>query len=405
MAAAGGFWKKGKFEKPGGGRVKVSRAQVKSARGNARAAGAGGGWKRKGSTAAPPPRTTTSQPPQQQPSRLGNKADYKQEGMFKNAEDTPLFSGTAQRAEDSKFVPKKAPTHRQAYLEPGADPTERWKKKQRYTYNYHKNKKIMADVQKEYEEKGIQLDYREDARYQEAHSEADREEQLSKLAQRYGHNPENMDKDAWQDVYEKAVEDARKDETLRTYHSEASRWESEKKRGKKSEYRIVGKEHVLSRSGGMSKKEAQKYASEINSKNKDAADEYMGNQLVSYGYKRDKVEKLDINEKRRALAEIGHGEVQTGQIKGISVEERAEVVKNTSKHRQADAKCTAMHHRAARGLDQWGLALLAAEKAGVERPLLPPDDITANSATAAPDYVKISKPRKKYAKKKYEIDF
>ena len=404
MAAAGGFWKKKKFEKPQA-RVKMSRAQVKNARGNARAAGAGGGWKRKGSTAPPPPRTTPAATPAGGQSRLGNKADYKQEGMFKNAEDTPLFSGTAQRAEDSKFVPKKAPTHRQAYLEPGADPTERWEKKPRYTAQYHKNKLIMDKVEKEYQDKGLTSDYREDPRYVEAHSAADRQEQLSKLATQYGYNPENMSKKDWQEVSQRAIDDAKDDMTLRTSNAKDRQWEGEKKRGKRTEYKIVGKEHVLSRNGAFSKKDAQRYASDLNAKNKDASDEYMETKLVEYGHKKSKVEKLDVNEKRRLLAEVGHGEVQQGNFPGITVEERAEVVKNTSRHKRADARYTATHHRAARGLDKWGLGLLAAEEGGAQRVDLPPDDITADSNRNAPGYVKKSTPRKKYARQKEEIDF
>jgi hypothetical protein len=229
------------------------------------------------------------------------------------------------------------------------------------------------------------------------------EREVSEIARQHGYTPGKMSRENWSDLADDLTTQAK--EELK-YASESDRQAAgDKLRGKPDEWMQVGGQDMRVRSGA-SRKEAQTVVKRINEENKEKADSYMTDKLVDYGYDRDTIEPLDYTRKRRLIAEIGHGVKHPARIKGINNEEREQVIDVSSERQQREAQSIALNPRAAKGLETWGYAMQAAERADRWSLETPPDYIYDEARAKAPKYVLYPKGDPNYIKPEDDfIDF
>lgn len=209
------------------------------------------------------------------------------------------------------------------------------------------------------------------------------EREISDIAREHGYTPGQMTPQDWNrlsdELTDQAVDELRY--AARTDREAAG----EKLRGQADIWAQVGGEARLVRSGAR-KKEAQELVARLNKETQAAADDYMGQKLVEYGYNRQQVEALSYTQKRRAIAEIGAGEPQKAKIGGLDRDDRERIVSQATSRQQQAAYSIALNPRAANGLDTWTYGLQAAEKAGNWNVATPPDYVLEQDQ--APGYVK-----------------
>lgn len=376
MAGAGGHWSKGKFH-PAVAKKKVTVAQVATIRRESR----------------PVVARVQLARPRPQMGQSTARPKMTQTGMFSQGEDTPLFSGASQRGEVDAYKARQAA--RQERLRGDFDahnPAKHWTRQQTtYTPEYEEAKRDQERIR---QKSGMSHDelMKQDSQYRDATNRLDQEREISQAAREHGYDPQHMSKKDWADLSDKLADKAKKE--LR--HADESDREAvgHKMRGKADTWSQVGGEARLVRSGA-SKKQAGDKVRSLNRATRNDADEYMGKRLVEFGYSSEKVDRLSYEQKRRLMAEIGHGEVQKTKVSDISYEERAKVVNSASTYRQRDAKDIALNPRAGQGLQTWGQSMTAAEKAGKDVEL-PPDYLYDNARKDAPRYVKRSNAHSKY---------
>lgn len=225
----------------------------------------------------------------------------------------------------------------------------------------------------------------------DARSKVREEMEVSRVAREYGYKPGQMTTQQWGQLSDKLKQDA--NASLRYAFERESA--GEKLRGQKDVWMQVGGKAVLSRSGKR-KQEAKDLVSRLNRQTKVDADEYMAQSLTKFGYSPATIQGLDYNQKRRLIAEIGHGQLQTGSISGVTIGERRRVMSGVSETDRLGARSTAMNPRAGKGLEQWTFYEQSALKAGREPDLVPDYLMDINEL---PDYVRYPGGRRE------EIDF
>lgn len=233
----------------------------------------------------------------------------------------------------------------------------------------------------------------------DARSKVQEELELSKVAKAAGYSPGNMTAQEWGTLASTLKQEANDD--LRHAFETGRQSAGEKLRGKKDIWMQVGGEAKLSRSGKR-KQEAKELVSRLNRENKRAADEYMSKNLEKLGYSSKTVQGLDYNQKRRLMAEVGHGQLQSGSIGGVPISERRRVVSAVSEYDRLNARSTAMNPRAGKGMERWTYYEQASLKAG-KRPDLIPDYLM--DIQELPDYVRFPGGKNPYRQKVEEIDF
>ena len=223
------------------------------------------------------------------------------------------------------------------------------------------------------------------ASLKKAEDRTSEQKEISDIARSKGYKPGKMSKEDWANLSDDLRQQAK--EELRDSSAADREAAGNKMRGKADQWQQVGGQAKQVRSGAR-KKEAEAHVRNLNQQNKTSADEYMTDKLVSYGYKESTVNNLDYDQKRRLIAEIGHGEAQKSNIGDVSREERKQVIDNATPRQKTDAYNIALNPRAAKGLDTWDYSLIAAEKAGKEDIELPPAYIEDEGRATAPKYVK-----------------
>lgn len=213
----------------------------------------------------------------------------------------------------------------------------------------------------------------------EARARVEEEKEISTVAREHDYIPGQMSPRDWS-----ALADELKPEALRElrYAREDDREAAgDKLRGKADTWMQVGGEARLVRSGA-SAKQAREVTQEINASTKSSASTYMGEQLIKFGYSPEAVERLDYQQRRRLLSEIGWGAPQKARITGVSLAERERVIHSVADRDRLTARAIAVNPRAGKGLETWTYYEQASLKAGKEPEYLP--DLSESNA---PDYV------------------
>jgi len=205
---------------------------------------------------------------------------------------------------------------------------------------------------------------------------------LSAAASKHGLKASKMKPDDWGELGETLKEEAY--DKLK-FASETQRsYERQKLRGKKTDWMIVGKDHVLVH-GGASRKDAAAQVKRDWERHKNDTERYTSNKLAEYGYPKKVVETLIPSQRRKLLAEIGLGEINgRASIKGISTTDRRKVIGKASLRQRLDAYDAALDPGKAEGLELWNNYVMATMRAGKE-PQFPSDDVMTTAKP--PGYV------------------
>lgn len=222
------------------------------------------------------------------------------------------------------------------------------------------------------------------------------EAEASRLARQRDSKPGQMSKADWYSLAKELKEEAHEELALATEDQrEAAGNRSVNRRvrqaGDSREFVEVGGQTFERKWTGGSATAARKATAAINRETKEQAGHYMTGKLVKYGYKRETITRLSYNQKRRLIAEIGHGQLQEQSIGGIKEAERRQVVESASSKDQLAARSTAINPRAAIGLDTWDKYEIAMIKAGREDQIEAPPPVEERST---PDYVRHAGGRK-----------
>lgn len=270
-----------------------------------------------------------------------------------------------------------------------------------YSQDYHAAKTELKQAKKamgntpESEWGELDRDFINDAK-----SRVQEELELSRVAKDAGYTPGKMTKEQWGTLAGRMKDEA--NDNLRHSFEAGRQSAGDKLRGQKDVWMQVGGQAVLTHSG-RSKREAQDLVSRIGKETKNEADEFMGQNLAKLGYSKSTVDNLDYNQKRRLLAEIGHGQTQSGSIGNLSTAERRQIINSTSQPDRMNARSTAMNPRAGKGMEQWTYYEQAAIKAG-QTPDLIPDYLM--DIDTLPDYVRYPGGKNPYKRQRVEeIDF
>jgi hypothetical protein len=271
-----------------------------------------------------------------------------------------------------------------------------------YTPQYHEARQYHAYIQNIYSKTPEdQLTANDRRQLATAADAVEQERRISELARQRGYTPGRMSRPEWSELADELRTQAAED----LHHASQQDREAagEKLRGKADTWAQVGGEARLVRSGA-SRRQAREAVQNLNAKTAMAADDYMADKLADYGYNPATVDRLNYNQRRKLLAEIGHGERQKGNITGVTAAERDLVISRLSEARQREAREIAMNPRAAKGLETWSFAMIAAEKADRWDLDLPPEYIYERDT--APRYVTTSNPARPAKQQEPEyIDF
>lgn len=271
-----------------------------------------------------------------------------------------------------------------------------------FTPQYHEARQYQAYIQNVYSQTPPdKLTDNDRRQLSNAADAVEQERQISDLARERGFTPGQMSREQWSDLADQLQNQATKE--LQHASQQDREAAGNKLRGKADTWSQVGGQARLVRSGAT-KRQARDVVSKLNAKTALAAEDYMADKLASYGYDPATVEQLNYNQRRKLLAEIGHGERQKGNISGVTTAERDRVISSTSDTRQREAREIALNPRAAKGLETWGFAMIAAEKADRWDLDLPPEYIYERDT--APAYVTTNNPaRSKQQPANDYIDF
>lgn len=228
----------------------------------------------------------------------------------------------------------------------------------------------------------------------DAQSKVAEELELSQVARSAGFTPGKMTKKEWGQLSDKLKQDAN-DSLKHAFERDSA---GDKLRGQKDTWMQVGGQAVLGRSG-RSQREARDLVSQLNRQTKQDASDYMGQSLTKIGYSPKTIKDLDYSQRRRLLAEVGHGQLQHGSISGVTNSERRQVMGKVSATDRMGARSTAMNPRAGKGLEQWTYYEQSALKAG-KQPDIIPDYLM--DIRELPDYARYPGGRNPYGR---EIDF
>ncbi|GIK42367.1 MAG: hypothetical protein BroJett011_62000 [Chloroflexota bacterium] len=213
----------------------------------------------------------------------------------------------------------------------------------------------------------------------EARAHVEEEKEISDVARKHGYVPGRMSPRDWSALADELKSQAH--DELRYARQMDRDAAGDKLRGKADTWMQVGGEARLVRSGA-SAREARAVTQSYNQSTRASAAVYMREQLVKYGYSPETVEKLDYQQRRRLLSEIGWGAPQSNRISGVSLAERERVISSTADRDRMTARAIAVNPRAGQGLETWTYYEQATIKAGQEPGYLP--DLGENDA---PDYV------------------
>ncbi len=150
----------------------------------------------------------------------------------------------------------------------------------------------------------------------------------------------------------------------------------------KRQFIQLGGQVVERQWAGGSAKEAARRTREINIQTKTSAANWMTEQLMKFGF--GDIRELSFDQKRRLLAEIGHGVAQKNNIGGVSRAERERIIAASRERDKLNARSISINPRAGPGLEKWGHYEMAMVKAGrVEEIEYPP----ATEEVTLPGYV------------------
>jgi len=314
-----------------------------------------------------------------------------------------IFSGTAQRATVDPYKAKQTGYQESFIPRPAHDknPFDGQPKATGNTPEYRQAEIDLKNVKSAYKGDLSHEELMQDSQYKNAYERREAEQEISQAARRRGYEPAKMTKAQWSTLADELTTQA-KDELRHADQSDRDAV-GNKMRGKADTWSQVGGQAMLVRSGA-SRKQAATAVRGVNQSTKQAADDYMTIKLTDYGYSSHVAGKLTHDQKRRLLAEIGHGEVQKTKMVDLTYEQRHAVVSRVSERRRTEARTMALNPRAGRGLETWGHAMMAAEKADRWDIDLPPAYIFDNAQSKAPKYTQQSKPHPKYQRQEF-IEF
>jgi len=364
MAAAGGTWSKGQF-KPAQNQKKVSSATVASSN-SSRAQTA---------PAKAPPATTARPIPGNTPAQQAEylRTNSKQTAMFSQGEDSPLFSGTAQRATVDPF--KKKVVGRQERFDGGPtavreNPLARKQEdnpRNRFTPEY-----FSAKDEREYTEKNGEFYPGE---LEEIKDREASERDISRAARERGYTPGKMSQKDWSTLSDTLRYEANSDlKTATQFGRDGLGNKAVGRRTRNSgddrQFVEVGGRTVERKWKGGSEKEAREATARINRDSRAKADDYMVIRLKDFGF--NDTDNMSYGDKKKLFVEIGQGKTQyKGRLAGMTQSERQQRIDATIPSQREKALLISDNPRAAKGIDKWGLYEVASVKAGKNPDPLP----------------------------------
>ncbi len=313
-----------------------------------------------------------SNPPEPSPAERARflRENSTQTSMFSQGEDTPLFSGTAQRTEIDPF--KKKLHARQERFDGGpAAVTQNTlgRSDDDYTPEYWENKKLYNRVASDPK-------YKDAADYKQAiKDEIADEATISREATKRGYSPGKMSEKEWGEVASSLKQDAvseLKGATKSGRESSGRRAVNRRRRGEdERQFVEVGGKTYEKRFKGGTQKSADEAAKRYNEQSKTKANDYMGKKLVDYGYSKTDVDHLTYSERRRLVAEISDGKSKPGKVGNLTASERQAVIDKVPDRDKEQAALVAANPKAGKGIETWRKYEIAALKAGKDPEPLP----------------------------------
>lgn len=299
---------------------------------------------------------------------LGSKA----KAYYKQAGSKPRVTKAGQRSEKQQSEPAQP-------KQPTLTEQERFTPEYFQRVKEHKANVEAAEVIREFDENEA------NAIIAESQDLIRLEEDMSSAARAFGHTPGNMSPEDWLTLSDDLEQETGR---LLKFSTEARRaGAGEKLRGPATDIAQVGGQDVLIKNGAITARDARRIAADLNRETKDRATEYLTGRLVRLGYEYDDVANLNLEQKRRLLAEIGHGVPQKARIGKLPQKARAEAIAKASRKQRLEALAAARQPRTAEGLDMWELYKEATLRGGLDAPPYVPDELWEESGETIPDYV------------------